>query len=303
MSIKMVKTSALKQAYEVSGPKRGEPVLLVHGWPDSPRTWDKVLPALHQAGYRTIAPYLRGYGATSFRDPLFVGRKRRRTGQPVALAQDMIHLADALGFERFHYVGHDWGARTGYALAALFADRLKSLVAISVPYAPGRVGLPKFPQAQAFWYQWLLCTKLGERWLRTDPVGFGRAQRAQWDAWGPEGWYTEAEFAAAAESWQGEDFAEVVLHYYRSRLGEAEPDPACAPVEARFEAAMTLEVPTVLIHGEGDRCVLAQTTDGADDHFTGGYGRVLLRGVGHFPQRENPEATAGLILEHLARGV
>ena len=299
MSIVTVKTPALKQAYEVSGPKRGVPVLLVHGWPDSPRTWDKVLPALHQAGYRTIVPYLRGYGPTSFRDPLFVGRKRRRTGQPVALAQDMIYLADELGLERFHYVGHDWGARTGYAMAALFADRLKSLVAISVPYAPGKSRLPQFPQAQAFWYQWLLCTKLGEQWLRTDPVGFGRAQ---WDAWGPKGWYAEAEFAAAAESWRGEDFAEVVLHYYRSRLGEAESDPAFAAAEVRFEAAVTLDVPTVLIHGEADRCVLAQTTDGADEHFTGGYGRALLRGVGHFPQRENPEGTAELILEHLARG-
>jgi pimeloyl-ACP methyl ester carboxylesterase len=79
MSGLKIKTKVLRQAYEQSGPKKGEPLILVHGWPDSPRTWDKVLPALHQAGYQTIVPYLRGYGPSSFRDPL-LGRKPRRTG-------------------------------------------------------------------------------------------------------------------------------------------------------------------------------------------------------------------------------
>nr|WP_244502190.1 alpha/beta fold hydrolase [Terriglobus roseus] len=120
---------------------KGEPLILVHGWPDSPRTWDKVLPTLHQAGYQTIVPYLRGYGPSSFRDPL-LGRKPRRTGQPVAFAQDMIHLADRLDIKRFHFIGHDWGARTGYALAALFPKRLKSLTAVSVPFEPGKASPP-----------------------------------------------------------------------------------------------------------------------------------------------------------------
>lgn len=59
-----IKTERLKLTYEESGPKHGEPLILLHGWPDSPRTWDKVLPMLHEAGYRTYAPYLRGYGKT-----------------------------------------------------------------------------------------------------------------------------------------------------------------------------------------------------------------------------------------------
>ena len=104
MKILKIKTSQLTQAYEVSGSKQGEPLFLVHGWPDSPRTWDQVLPALHKAGYRTIVPYLRGYGLSSFRDPIF-GKRTRRTGQPVAFAQDMIHLADHLRLDRFHFVG------------------------------------------------------------------------------------------------------------------------------------------------------------------------------------------------------
>jgi pimeloyl-ACP methyl ester carboxylesterase len=93
MSILTIKTQILHQAYERNGPKKGEPLILVHGWPDSPRTWDKVLPGLHQAGFNTIVPYLRGYGPSSFRNNLF-GRNPHRTGKPVAFAQDVIDLAD-----------------------------------------------------------------------------------------------------------------------------------------------------------------------------------------------------------------
>ncbi len=293
--MKRVKTPALRLAYEENGPNTGEPLILVHGWPDSPRTWDKVLPLLHEAGYKTIAPYLRGYGPSTFRRPL-LGRKPRRTGQPVAFARDIIELADHLRLKRFHFVGHDWGARTGYALSALYQQRLKSLVAISVPFEPGKATPPKLPQARAFWYQWLLCTKPGEKKFREDPVAFGKAQ---WDAWSPDGWYALSEFNEAAKSWTGDDFQTVVLHGYRSRWGHAELDPKYAVLQARFESALALSTPTLLLHGLIDHCELTETTDGAERYFTSGYKRSLLEGVGHFPQRENPKSTAAAIVEHL----
>ncbi len=224
MTVKKAALPGLRLAYEESGPSKGEPVLLVHGWPDSPRTWDKVLPILHEAGYRTIAPYLRGYGPSTFRNPI-LGRKPRRTGQPVAFAQDMIHLTDRLKLRQFHFIGHDWGAWTGYALSALFPQRLRSLVAISVPYQPGERRFPGLAQARAYWYQWLLCSKPGGATFRQDPVAFGRAQ---WDSWSPRGWYTEKEFGEAAKSWQGDDFKDTVLQGYRSQWGHAELDPKYA---------------------------------------------------------------------------
>ncbi len=293
----VLKTSALRLAYEESGPREGERLLLLHGWPDSPRTWDKVLPALHGAGYRTVAPYIRGYGASRFREPFF-GRNPRRTGQAVAYAQDVLELADGLGMQRFHFIGHDWGARAGYAIAATARERLKSLVAISVPFEPGPAKPPAFPQARAFWYQWLLCSKPGEALFREDPVAFGRAQ---WDAWSPAGWYSEREFQETAKSWRGEDFKDVVLHAYRSRWGHAEPDPKYAAQQKVLEAAKTLDLPTLLIHGRQDACELKETTDGAERCFTGGYARMLVDGAGHFPQREASETTARAIVGHLAR--
>ena len=295
MRIRTVSTPVLRLAYEESGPWRGERLVLLHGWPDSPRAWDKVLPLLHRAGYRTVAPYLRGYGPSTFRDPLF-GRKLPRTGQPVAFAQDILELARRLRLERFHFIGHDWGARTGHALAALAPERLRSLVTLSVPFEPGKAAPPALPQARAFWYQWLLCTKPGEKKFRENPAAFGQAQ---WDSWSPQGWYTEQELQEAARSWQGRDFPDVVLHSYRSRWGHAELDPRYAAAQARFEATRLLDVSTLLIHGAEDRCELKETTDGAERYFTREYRRVLLAGVGHFPQREAPEQTAAAILEHI----
>jgi pimeloyl-ACP methyl ester carboxylesterase len=297
MTLKIIKTQILRQAYERSGPKKGEPLFLVHGWPDSPRTWDRVLPYLHQEGFRTIVPYLRGYGPSAFRKPL-LRRTPRRTGQPVAFAQDMVSLAHRLGIKRFHFIGHDWGARTGYALAAVFPHRIKSLVAISVPFEPGKPNPPELPQAQAFWYQWFLCTKPGEKKFRKDPVAYGKAQ---WDAWSPPGWYEPNELEEAAASWRGEDFEDVVLHSYRSRWGHAEMDPRYSSLQAKLESTKTVALPTSLIHGREDRCELVATTDGAERNFTGSYQRSLLEGVGHFPQRENPERTAQIILGHLRR--
>ncbi len=295
MKLTTIKTSALHLAYEVSGPKRGEPLFLLHGWPDSPRTWDKVLPQLHEAGYKTITPYLRGYGPSRFRRH-FLKQDPRRTGQPVAYAQDMIDLADRLGLECFHFVGHDWGAMAGYALAALFPKRMKSLVAISVPFQPGEPKPPAYPQARAFWYQWLLCSKPGEALFRSDPVAYGRAQ---WDAWSPAGWYGEQDFKEAAESWHGDDFKSVVLHAYRSRWGHAAPDPRYAKLQSSLQATKMLHVSTLLLHGEEDHCELVQTTEGAERYFDKGYRRVLLEGVGHFPTREKPVESAQAILEHL----
>ena len=297
MQLRSFKTPVVRLAYEESGPKAGKPMMLVHGWPDSARRWDKTLGMFHTAGYRTIVPYLRGYGPSTFRDRL-LGRDPRRTGQPVAFAQDLLDLADGLGLKRFQYVGHDWGARTGYALAALAPKRLQSLTAVSVPFEPGKAKPPKLPQAQAFWYQWLLCTKPGETKFREDPKAFGQAQ---WDAWSPRGWYSQGELDEAAKSWRGADFVDVVLHSYRSRWGHAEIDPRYAEMQARFEATKILETPTLLLHGAADGCELSETTEGAERYFSGAYRRVLLDGVGHFPQRESPEDTAGVILEHLRR--
>src|ERR1700743_2243798 len=106
-------TDLLEIAYLDQGPRDGSPVLLLHGWPDDATTWDGVTERLNAAGRRTIAPFLRGFGPTRFLSPETI-----RDGRTEALASDAIALMDGLGIGRFALVGHDWGARTAYALAS-----------------------------------------------------------------------------------------------------------------------------------------------------------------------------------------
>ncbi|CAM5671262.1 Haloalkane dehalogenase [Streptomyces rimosus subsp. rimosus] len=110
-----VDTAALRIAYDVSGPPDGRPVVAVHGWPDDIHCWDGVLPYLHRAGCRVHRPYLRGFGPTRFRSA-----DRRRSGQIGALGRDLADFVEALDLHDVVVAGHDWGARAGYVVGALF---------------------------------------------------------------------------------------------------------------------------------------------------------------------------------------
>src|SRR4051812_4895043 len=95
----------------------GPPVLLLHGWPDSHALWRHQVEALNAAGYRTIAPDLRGFGASD--RPLDVDAYGL-----LSIAGDVLGVLDHLGVARTHVVGHDWGAALSWALAAFAGDRV-----------------------------------------------------------------------------------------------------------------------------------------------------------------------------------
>jgi pimeloyl-ACP methyl ester carboxylesterase len=127
-------TSILKIANEDRGPSDGFPVILLHGWPDDVRTYDRVVPVLNAAGFRTVVPYLRGFGDTSF-----LSREAMRSGEIVAMVQDAIDLADALNLGKFAVIGHDWGARIAYALAIAISQRVSRVVTIAVGWQSGEL--------------------------------------------------------------------------------------------------------------------------------------------------------------------
>jgi len=113
MSTLRITTDVLEIAYDTEGREDGKPILLLHGWPDSSRAWRGIAPTLNAQGWRTAPPYLRGTAPTRF-----LSANTPRVAHGVALAQDAIDLADRLDWARFAVVGHDWGARVAYILAA-----------------------------------------------------------------------------------------------------------------------------------------------------------------------------------------
>lgn len=292
---KHILTSLLDIAYEEHGSADGFPVLLLHGWPDDVRTWDGVAPALAEAGYRVIVPYLRGFGPTCFRDAATL-----RSGQLAALGQDTMEFANALNLDRFALVGHDWGARAAGIAAAQLQEtgRLTHLVMMSVGYGtndPGQVLSIK--QTHNYWYHWYMATERGRNHIAAERHAL---TRYIWQIWAPNWSISEELFDVTAKSFDNPDWMDIVIHSYRHRWGFASGDPRYDELERRLNPAPIIDVPTLLLHGGADACNDPSVSEGKEHLFAGRYVRKVLPGVGHFPQREAPTDVAREIVEWLA---
>jgi pimeloyl-ACP methyl ester carboxylesterase len=292
MTTRSVQTTLLDLAYETAGPADGPPVLLIHGFPDDAQGWAAVARNLAAAGYRTIAPYLRGVGPTRFRDTATL-----RSGQNGALAQDIIELADALALERYILVGHDWGAQAAQAVAVLQPARVRHLVSFapySLTWDDYQNGPPNYPQLRALWYQYVLQSELGEQLLAYDREGFCRYL---WRTWSPSWAFDEATFARTAASFANPDYVAVVLHAYRSGYGQVANDPRYEEIERVLAQRPPIAVPTTVLLGENDGINLFAPGMGEQhDDFSGPYRAQSYPGVGHFIHREQPQAVIEAVL-------
>ncbi len=285
-------TDVLNIGYQTGGPASGPPVLLLHGWPDDVRGWRGLTPHLESAGLRWVAPWLRGFGPTTF-----LAKETVRDGSAVAMAHDAVALTDHLGWTKFSVVGHDWGARIAYALAALFSERLSSITALALSYSPGgRFPTPTFEQSQRWWYQWFMTTDRGADAVRADPKGFALQQ---WNTWSPPGWFDDEEFAATAKSFENRDWVNVTLNAYRGRWKTEAADDRYISLRKQLESVETISTPALMIQGGADMCDPPSESEDQERYFTGGYRRVLLDRIGHFPAREAANKVADEVLSHI----
>ena len=287
---KTIDTNLLRVAYEEWNATATRTVILLHGWPDSPRTWAKVAPELAQQGWRVIVPALRGFAPTQF-----LKSDTPRTGQLAALGRDLVEFIHALKLQQPALVGHDWGARAAANACGLSANIASHLVMVSVGYG---TNLPNqkldFAQAKSYWYHWLMATEKGEQLIREDKKAFAKIM---WDTWSPAGWYSPEEFDATWQAVDNDDWLPVTLHSYRHRWGHAASDPYYAADEAMLQDTPTLSVPTLVLHGEADTVNYPSMSEGKERFFTNEYNRTVLPGIGHFPQRENPALITKALLE------
>ena len=286
------RTDELAIAYEDSEDGERGTVLLLHGWPDDASTWDAVVPALNQAGFRTVVPTLRGFGETRFLDSA-----APRTSNSGVLAMDAIALMDGLGVDRFAVVGHDWGSNIAEALAVGWPGRVERIAMLATPPRLGGVSTPPFEQAQRYWYHWFMATTRGAQAVRADPHGFAHVH---WVNWAPPGWFDEATFRKVAKSFDNPDWVDITLHSYRSRWEVVVPDPRSDWLEARIKAATKLSLPTIFIKGDVDGVTTQDSFAKVPAKFSGPFEMIGLPGVGHFPQREAPAAVADLLVPFLS---
>jgi len=286
--VPLAQTPHLAIAYEERNPQASDVVVLLHGFPDDARTWDELLERPPFAHARTIVPWLRGFGATRFRNAA-----APRQAHASALARDVIDLLDALGIARCTLVGHDWGARAAYGAAILAPERIAALVAIAVAYGTNVAGQAmSYAQAQAYWYQWFFATARGEAALRDDAPALCRHL---WRTWSPSWRFSDAQYERTAASFATPDFAEIVTHSYRHRWGFAPADlrdARAAADDARIASLPAIGVPVLVFFGDEDAATLLETADARGASFASQYERVVVSGAGHFIQREAPQAIA-----------
>ncbi|WP_158895020.1 alpha/beta fold hydrolase [Amycolatopsis anabasis] len=282
-------TSVLDVAYESAGDPGGTPVVLLHGFPYDVRAFDEVAPLLAGRGAFVLAPYLRGFGSTRFRDAATV-----RSGQQAALARDLLEFLDALAVEKAIVAGYDWGGRAACIAAALWPDRIAGLVTVdgynvqNLAYA----GEPAPPEwERTYWYQYYFHSERGRRGLDRNR---DELCALLWRTWSPT-WTGAAEaFPASAPSLHNPDFVDVVIHSYRHRFGLAEGDPRYQDLEDRIAGEPPITVPAIVLESGADGIGGPSAAEDRE-YFTGEYEHRLLPGIGHNVPQEAPDAFADAV--------
>lgn len=257
-----------------AGDGNGEAVLLIHGWPDTHALWDHQVAALRAAGYRTIAPDVRGFGASDKPEGV------EHYAIPF-LYTDLVGVLDHLGVERVHVVGHDWGAAIAWVFGILASDRVRSLTALSVghPAAFSRAGMA---QREKSWYMLLFqFVDVAEQWLMRD----GWQNFRDWS-------HHPAADEVAARLANPSDLT-ATLNLYRANV------PPEALVGAPFDAP-PITVPVMGVWSDRDFALNETQMVDSAQYVSGPWRYETIAGVDHWMTLEAPERVTALLLDFLA---
>ena len=290
MELLSITAGDLQVAYRDVGPRAGTCVVLLHGFPYDIHAYDAVAPALVEAGFRVVVPFLRGYGGT-----VFLSAQTPRSGEQAVLGRDLVALMDALELPDAIVAGYDWGGRAACIVAALWPGRVRGLVScggynIQSIATAGEPAAPE--QEHRLWYQYYFHSGRGQAGLAADRRALCRLL---WRLWSPSWQFDEAVFARSAAAFDNPDFVSVVIHSYRHRFGLVPGDPAVADVEARLAAQPPITVPTIVLHGADDGVSPPEHSAGHARHFSGPYERRVVPGAGHNLPQEVPAAIIAAI--------
>ena len=289
-----VDAGELNVGYVDLGPRDGQPVILLHGWPYDIHSYAEVAPILAKQGYRALVPYFRGFGTTTFRSP-----DTFRNAQQSRIALDITDFMDALRIDRAVIAGYDWGSRTGDIIAAIWPQRVKALVSVTGYLITNREA-QRDPIAAAsewaWWYQYYFSTERGAKGLADPRIGTDLA-RLVWRFNSPTWEFDEATFARTAAAFSNPDYVDIVLHNYRLRLGLADGARRYDALERRLAAAPPIAVPTITIDPAADPFTPAGDGAGYRHHFTGPYDHRTFPGIGHNVPQEAPADFARAVLD------
>jgi pimeloyl-ACP methyl ester carboxylesterase len=262
--LREVHANGLKFAYCEQG--SGPLVLLLHGFPDTPQTWDDVRPALASAGFRAVSPFMRGYAPSEI------------PAQPAydsdTLGRDVLGLIQALGEKSAFVVGHDWGASAAYAAAGLEPERIRMLITVAIPHPASIAPTPRVLWAVRHFFA--LRRKHASERVRADDFAYIDALLRRWS---PEWNVPPGESAAVKRAFREPGCLEAAIGYYRA-LGARLPQGHRRKVS----------VPAAAFAGQSDLLPPA-VYERARSRYLNRYEVVVMPG-GHFMHREHPQQFA-----------
>lgn len=278
-SIDVTTASGLTFRAWAAGPQDGQPVLLLHGFPQSRHAWRNQIAALAAAGYRALAPDQRGYSPGARPDP-----SDHDAYLLEHLVDDALQMVDAhVGAGRpFHLVGHDWGGQVAWATADRGGARVRSLTILSRPH----------PQA----FVEALRSSSGDQAHRS------RHHKAfLGESTGPDFLADGATRLRTVLS--GGGVPDAVVQDYVEVLGTPDAmEAALAWYRAMPRTSVkvgTIQTPTLYVWGDQDSTISREAVAGTAAFVSGPYRFVELPGIGHFSSDQAPDAINDLLLQHL----
>jgi pimeloyl-ACP methyl ester carboxylesterase len=272
----------------------GPLVVLLHGFPELWYSWRHQLPALADAGYRAIAPDLRGYGRSS-------APKEIDAYSLQAVCGDFIALLDRLGEERAVFVGHDWGAVVAWQLALEHPDRVAAVAGLSVPFVPRApappISLLRRGLGEDFYIVWFQQPGVAEKALERDVRRTLTTSRAWTAAWSQgedrpplPAWLTEDDLQVYVDAFERTGFSGG-LNYYRN-------------IDRNWErtahlAERRIERPALFITGSRDPVQQFMPAEAMDGWVTDLRGVIRVDGAGHWVQQERPGEVGDALLSFL----
>ncbi|MGB1015903.1 MAG: alpha/beta fold hydrolase [Nannocystaceae bacterium] len=272
--VAFVEANGLRFAYLAAGDPADPLILLMHGFPDTPHAWDGMREALAKPGYYVVSPYLRGYA------PSEIPSEDAFDSQ--TLGRDVLGLIAAFGKQDADIVGHDWGAMSVYAAAALEPKRIRRMVALVIPHpATLKIRLRDLRRARHFTA--LRRRRAAKRFARDDLGGVDEL----YARWSPTWKFEASQLEDVKNSFTAEGSLDAALGYYRVLKFKT---PAFLKVKT--------QVPALVIAGLDD----GTTPLDAFDNSSGFAAPMRLEKLptGHFPHRERPDLVLPLLLEFLA---
>ena len=269
-----VKVNDLTFTCRVSGLENtGDAVILLHGFPETSRMYYDLIPVLVSEGYKVVAPDQRGY-SQSARPPKISDYSIDK------LSQDVIDIADAFQFEKFHLVGHDWGSAVGWVTAALYSERIISWTALSVPHLDAffdAINTDKDQQRKSQYIKFFKKPILPELYFKI----FGYTYLK--NIWRKS---SQLEIEKYLEVFKQRGALKASLNWYRANM------------KKENKVIGDIITPTLIIYGLKDMAIGEKSVDESEKYLTGDYKIEKLK-AGHWLIQESFEDVSNSILQHL----